>query len=413
MKLWIVSVGEPLPIDSDNVRLRRMGNLAMYASSQGIDVEWFSVSFDHYGKKQRCQNDKDYKINEKFILHIVRVNGYKKNISLSRIIHHYNSGKNIYRKMNELEKPDIILASMEPLEVSKSVVRYSKKNNIPCIIDVRDLWPEIYYDVIPKYLHQILDIYVRICSRTLSYTMKNCTSIIGLSEGFLNYGLKYTNRGKNEYDSVFPIAYPNYDYNNYKDLLEKFWNKYGITKKDFIVTFLGNFGDQFKFDEIIETAKELRDYTDIKFILCGTGKRMDEIKSKVGNNVIIPGWIEKEEILSLLSNSKIGIAPYIDSMNYRLNTPNKFGEYLSAGLPILVSVSGEMEKLLAKNECGYCYNNSRILKEKILEYYNFKDKQQKHSFNARKLYEKMFDGNKINRELINYICKIINKYKEK
>ena len=409
MKLWIISVGEPLPIDSDNVRLRRMGNLAMYASSQGIDVEWFSVSFDHYGKKQRCQIDKDYKINEKFLLHIVYVNGYKKNISLERIIHHHRAGKNIYRKMNELEKPDIILASMEPLEVSKSAVIYSKKNNIPCIIDVRDLWPEIYYDVIPKYLHCILDIYVKLCSRMLSYTMKNCTSIIGLSEGFLNYGLKYAKRSRSECDSVFPIAYPNYDYNNYKDQLENIWSKYGITKKDFIVTFLGNFGDQFEFDEIIETARELKDYSDIKFILCGTGKRMEEIKSKVKNNVIIPGWIEKKEILSLLSNSKVGIAPYINSMNYRLNTPNKFGEYLSAGLPILVSVSGEMENLLIKNECGYYYSNAKVLKEKILEYYKSEDKQKKHSFNARKLYEKMFDGNKINKELINYVYKIINK----
>lgn len=409
MKLWIVSVGEPLPVDSDNVRLRRMGNLAMYASSKGINVEWFSVSFDHYAKKQRCQGNEDHKINENFLLHVVYVNGYKKNISFERIIHHYNAGKNIYRKMNELEKPDIILASMEPLEVSKSAVMYSKKNNIPCIIDVRDLWPEIYYDVIPKYLHRILDIYVKFCTRTLSYTMKNCTSIIGLSEGFLNYGLKYAKRNRNEYDSVFPIAYPNYNYNSYKDQLENIWNKYGITNKDFIVTFLGNFGDQFQFDEIIEVARELKDYPDIKFILCGTGKRMDEIKSKVENNVIIPGWIEKKEILSLLSNSKVGIAPYIDSMNYRLNTPNKFGEYLSAGLPVLVSVSGEMENLLIKNECGYYYNTAKVLKEKILEYYKFEDKQKNHSLNARKLYEKMFDGNKINGELINYIYKIINK----
>ena len=36
MKIWIVSVGEPLPIDGDNVRLRRMGNLATYISHSEI-----------------------------------------------------------------------------------------------------------------------------------------------------------------------------------------------------------------------------------------------------------------------------------------------------------------------------------------------------------------------------------------
>ena len=38
MKIWIVSVGEPLPIDGDNVRLRRMGNLATFVSNSDIDV---------------------------------------------------------------------------------------------------------------------------------------------------------------------------------------------------------------------------------------------------------------------------------------------------------------------------------------------------------------------------------------
>ena len=42
-----------------------------------------------------------------------------------------------------------------------------------------------------------------------------------------------------------------------------------------------------------------------------------------------------------------------DSKNFRLNAPNKFGEYLSASLPILVSVSGIMSELLSENECGY------------------------------------------------------------
>ena len=68
MKLWIVSVGEPLPVDGINTRLRRMGNLAQFASSQNIKVEWFSVSFDHYKKTQRCSGDADYKINDNFVL---------------------------------------------------------------------------------------------------------------------------------------------------------------------------------------------------------------------------------------------------------------------------------------------------------------------------------------------------------
>ena len=228
MKLWIVSVGEPLPVDGVNTRLRRMGNLASYASQNDITVEWFSVSFDHYKKVQRCKGMKDYQINPNFTLHLVDSIAYKRNISFARIKHHKEAGKSIYNRMNDLEKPDVIIASMEPLEVSKAAVEYAQKNDIPCIVDVRDLWPEIYYDVIPKSLHWVLNFYVKACAKTLNYTMGNCTSIVGLSNGFLEYGLKYAKRNRTDNDAVYPIAYPNNDYSAYKFKLQEYWGNYGI-----------------------------------------------------------------------------------------------------------------------------------------------------------------------------------------
>ena len=313
--------------------------------------------------------------------------------------------------MNKIDKPDVIFASMEPLEVSKVAIKYAKENNIPCIVDVRDLWPEIYYDVIPHSLHWLLNFYVKKCAKTLNYTMGNCDSIVGLSDGFLNYGLKYAQRDRTDNDAVFPISYPNIDYSIYKEKFEKNWEKFGLKSTDFIVVFLGNFGDQFKFDEIVSAADFFKNETNIKFVLCGNGKHESEIKNLVGDNVVIPGWIEKEQIFSLMANASLGVAPYIDSMNYRLNTPNKFGEYLSAGLPIAVSVSGEMEKLLKEYNCGCYYRNAEEL-IKIVDLY-FKDSKltAQHSHNAKKLYEGMFNADKTNEKLLNHIIKISKKGK--
>lgn len=405
MTVWIVSVGEPLPVDGENVRLRRMGNLATYLSEEcDVNVEWFSVSFDHYKKVQRCAKDTSVAINPKFNMNMVYVNGYKRNVSLARVIHHKNAGKKIYQSMKMFAKPDIIFASMEPLEVSEAAAKFSKENNIPYIVDVRDLWPEIYYDVIPKALHPILKIYVNSCAKSLKYTLGNSDSIIGLSNGFLEYGLKYAKRPKRESDVIYPIAYPNYNYSEYQDSFDECWNKYQLNKTDFIVSFLGNFGDQFRFEEIITAANYFKDkYKDMKFVLCGNGKHEDTIRKAVGENVVVPGWIEKEQILSLMCYSKIGIAPYIDSMNYRLNTPNKFGEYLSAGMPIAVSVKGEMDKLVEQNKCGFSYQNAQELIDIIERYYKDRKLQKEHSINARKLYEEMFNGDTINQKIFEHI----------
>lgn len=407
MKVWIVSVGEPLPIDGENVRLRRMGNLAMYLSKQGIDVEWFSVSFDHYKKKQRCLKDSTYQINSNLKLRISFTNGYKKNISLSRIWHHRSAGEGILRLMEQSRQPDIIFASMEPLEVSESAVKYANKYRLPCIIDIRDLWPEIYYDVIPSYLHWALDYYVKQCCKKLSFTMKSCNSIVGLSNGFLEYGLKYASRPRSSLDRVIPIAYPNYDYSSYYDRFEEFWGGYGLKRDDFIITFLGNFGDQFHFQDIIEVSQKFINKPNVKFVLCGNGKNQENVRLATGDNVVIPGWIEKDQILSLLSCSKLGVAPYINSMNYRLNTTNKFAEYLSASLPIAVSVHGEMEDLLVKHSCGYYYDGSEGLLKIIDRYRSSTDLQKRHSINARRLYEDLFNADNINEKMLDHIITVL------
>ena len=118
----------------------------------------------------------------------------------------------------------------------------------------------------------------------------------------------------------------------------------------------------------------------------------------MGSNVVLPGWIEREQILSLMANAAVGVAPYIDSMNYRLNTPNKFGEYLSAGLPIAVSVSGEMERLLHQYECGCVYKSGNELISIIDRYYKDRALLFKHATNARMLYETLFNADTANQK---------------
>ena len=410
MKIWIVSVGEPLPTDGENTRLRRMGNFAQCAVDHGHVVEWFSVSFDHYGKKQRCNADLDININSNYIMHLLYVNSYKRNVSLKRVYHHVSAARRIYHKMKELEKPDFMILSMEPLEVSYISSKFAYECSIPFVIDVRDLWPEIYYEVVPDRLKIFLKPYIALNSYILKYSMSKATAIIGLSKGFLEYGLKYAGRKARTADAVFPISYPNYNYAEYKPLFSKYWSSYGLKQNDFIAVFFGNFGKQFDFNAIIDASHRLSDYPDIKLILCGTGEQGDVLKNKAAKNVIFPGWIEKEQILSLAANASIGLAPYIDSMNYTLNTPNKFGEYLSAGLPILTRVSGIMEDLLLEFDCGCRYTDGESLARFILRYRNDPPLLRSHSRNARKLYDKHFNGDTAYQKLLEYCIMICKEY---
>lgn len=413
MNIWICVSGEPLPTDGEDVRLRRMGNFAIFASSKGHYVEWFSNSFEHYTKRQRCNKNIDIHYNNNLDIHLVKSMGYKKNISIKRILSQTVNAKRTIRRIKRggERKPDIIITVLASLARSSSLANYAKNNKIPFVVDVRDLWPEVFFDVIPDNFHFLILPFVKSCEKKLRYALPLASGIIGLSPGFLEYGLKYANRGRTEKDTVIPIGYPDYCYADYKERFTHHWEQKGLKKEDFIVTFLGNFGDQFSFGPLIEASKLLENRQDIKFVLCGTGSHLDEIKSKTGKNVIFPGWIEKEQIASLLCFSNIGVIPYIQSKNYKLNTPNKFGEYTSAGLPILVSVDGIMEQYVTEKRCGFRYTDGKDLANKIETYYEKPKLRREHSRNSRELYLQAFNVDAVNDKLIKYLTKIIGQQK--
>lgn len=406
MKIWIVSDGEPLPSDNSKVRLRRMGNLANILNKRGHEILWFSSNFDHYNKKFRSIDDKVTYIDDKYMLLLLATRGYKKNVSLQRFIHFKMIAKKFKTYSEKLSKPDIIISTLAPIEVSKAVKEFSEQYKIPLIIDIRDLWPDIYFEVTPKSTHVFIKMLVSKTKRDLFKILNKDTSIIGVTSKFLEYGLEIGKRKRHSNDRIFHTAYPSNHLLESKNKFENHWSKYNIKKDDFIVSFVGNFGKQFELETVFESINQLKD-TNIKFVLCGTGEKYEKYKEKTMNNdnVILPGWINKDEIGSLLTNSDIGIAPYINSKNFRLNCPNKFGEYLASKLPILVSVDGVMNELLKENNCGFMYKESHDLSSKIKKYYLDQNLLKEHKNNSYCLYKKSFDVETVYHEFADFIEK--------
>ncbi|EME3500767.1 hypothetical protein CRN00_12295 [Enterococcus faecium] len=411
MKVWIVGVGEPLPIDGENTRLRRIGNFSNYLSENGHSVDWFSVSFDHYKKRQRVQQNQTFILNERLKLHVAKVSGYKKNISLQRIYHHYDASKQIFKLLKKEPKPDVILSGNTPIEVITMVTKYGKDNNIPVITDVRDLWPDIFKESMPEKFRSLITPYVVFSNKKVDTYFRNSYSIVGLSEGFLSFGLEHAKRSRKKTDTVIPIAYPDYSYNYSENEFSSLWSKHGVESNDFIISFTGNFGNQFSFESIINASNKLTGISNLKFVLCGTGPQMEYVKSKCSDNVIFPGWIEKDMITSLLQWSKLGIAPYINSTNYQLNTPNKFGEYLSASLPILLSVDGVMKNLVDEYHCGSYYKDGSALEKIIKNYFDNFGKLYSESINARSLYEANFQIDIVQEKFMKHLQFVIDEYK--
>ncbi len=145
MFVWILQTGEPLNCDGGQLRPMRAINLSKVLVSKGHKVEIISTRFFHQEKRFR-KNIKNKNI-DGIIETLIDSPGYKSNISFGRIIdHHILSFNLLLNLLKRKDKPDIMFVGFPPIEWSLVAVFYSYFKSIPIVLDVKDLWPNIFWD---------------------------------------------------------------------------------------------------------------------------------------------------------------------------------------------------------------------------------------------------------------------------
>ncbi len=412
MKIWIVTIGEPTLLDSKNPRLLRSAILANKLTEKEIDVTFFNSTFDHTQKKHRFSKNTEIKHKEFLKYFFLKSTGYKKNISLLRLIDHFFIARNFKKVINKLALPDLIFCSMPTIELAYYSAKFAEKNRIPLIIDIRDLWPDNFYvNKKNKFLKFIFKSIFAISNSRLKYALSNCSSITGITDSFVSWGESKTKKNKYLNNQSFFLTKPFKP--NSKENLNKariFWDKLGVNEDDFNISLCGSFSSVLDFDSIIQSAAILsKKKINVKFILCGIGDLLEDCKKKASGlkNILFPGWIDNPQIEILMLRSKFGILPYRNFFDFKMSIPNKVSEYFSYGLPLLTCLKGDVEKLILKHNCGVIYKESDPLdlsKKIIYQLENYDSFRYKEK--SLDLYNKKFKADKIYENMCNHIFKI-------
>src|SRR3990167_9861742 len=405
MKVWLVTVGEPLPIDGKNERLYRTGILSEMLVRYGYEVIWWTSTFDHIRKQQRFRCDTTVYCDNGLMIKLLHGCGYKRNISVRRIIEHVMIARK-FRHVAETEVcPDIILCSLPTLELSVAVVQYGIKKRIPVIIDIRDLWPDILLEVIPYWLRLAMQCMLIPMWMQARKACCNASAITRNSPHFVGCGLRLAKRNATPFDRAFWHGYQvNMPKEKEIEAAHNFWMNFNVSAKngEFLACFFGAIGVQSEFETVIGAAQQLAKLGKcFKFVVCGNGDRLKELRKLADgvSSVIFPGWVGRAEIWTLMRMSQVGLAVYRSNIGYVTNLPNKPIEYLSAGLPVISSLSGCLEKFLTEHGCGLTYQNEKpdALVSILEDLDNNREKLILMSKNAKRVFEEMFNADKIGR----------------
>lgn len=253
-------------------------------------------------------------------------------------------------------KPDIILASsVHPLTLLAGI-KIAKKLKVPCVCEVRDLWPEslVAYGLvkgclITKAMYAFeKHLYAR--AHAVIFTMA------GGAEYIREKGWDSENGGTISLKKVYHINNGvdlemfNYNTAHYpvedKDLSNKNW---------FNLVYAGSVGFANNLNLVLDAAKLLHN-TKVRFLVWGTGSELARLQKRCRDekikNVLFKGYISRNQMPSILTQADATFFVLHDSPLYRFGLSlNKSFEYFAAGKPTLI-VGKAKYSLVDQYACG-------------------------------------------------------------
>ena len=380
---------------------------------KGYNPTIFCASTNHFSNENINTNGKSYILDEKDKVPFLFIdtpeyigNGKKRILNMLAF----------YRKLfpvamdyaDKHEKPDIILASsVHPLTLVAGI-KIAKKLGIPCICEVRDLWPEsivAYGSLKPN------SIIAKLLYQGEKWIYKKASSIVMTWEGGKDYIAEQGWDKVVDLDKVIHISngviIDSFDYNSEKHQINDV-DLDNYRYKNIVYT--GSIRKVNNLGVLLDTAKLIQEqgHDDIRFLIYGSGDEREHLENRCKyekiNNVLFKGQVEKRFVPSILKKSYINILHNSStSLDRYGQSQNKFFEYLAAGKCIVQTYTTGYS-ILEKYNCGISASiqEPEEIANIIIEACNDEQKCKLMGENARKAAGE-FDFEKLTDKLIDVI----------
>lgn len=259
-------------------------------------------------------------------------------------------------------KPDVIVASsVHPLTMIAGI-QIGKKMQVPCICEIRDLWPEAIFQFGKAKENSLLG---RALIRGEHWIYKKADALIFTKEGDTDYlkerGWTTSQGGDIDLNKCHYI-------NNGVDIVacEERSRLMQMDDPDlnddrkFNITYVGTIRPVNNVGNLLDTAKLIKakeGYADVQFLIYGDGNELPNLQERVKNEkldtVKLKGYVNRQYVPYILSKSSINMLNYSQGQyNWsRGNSSNKLFEYMASGKPIISTVHMGYS-IIKKYNCG-------------------------------------------------------------
>ena len=382
--------------------------------AKGHSVTWWTADWSHALKRQRIldfhawrkekgkevlhprlaesslDNGFSKEATEGLRINLVPVLKYDKNISLQRVLSHRSYARGIAEQGHShaarYGNPDVIIFSVPPMETGIVAFKLARIFNAKVCLDVMDAWPRALRFAFTGSKRGVL---LRAFSSILLYPYKRmmqnyCVKadvISAQSKAFANYaqslgarnepavfylgGVRHLEKPKEESEELRETqqeVMPGKPYATANSRNSRPTEP--LTSRPLNLIYLGSMGKLYDLETVVLGVIRLLDEGfSIRLDLLGDGeqrKLLEPVVAKTpwGKCVRFCGFLKGDRLAAALGRADLGIVPMHPESSVAV--PYKLFDYLSASLPVINSLPGELQDQLDIFKCGRFYNAGNV-----------------------------------------------------
>lgn len=305
------------------------------------------------------------------------------------------------------EQYDTVFATTTPLTAGIPGIFAKWLRGKFFVFEVRDLWPEL-----PKAMGVIKNPFILWLMSILEWiSYHSADRLIGLSPGIVEGIVK---RG-------IPLqkvaSIPNGCDLDIFALEHHPWRPSSVAKTDLMAIFTGTHGLANGLDAVMDAALELkrRQRDDIKLVLVGDGMQKQALQQQAKifelNNVIFHDPVNKTRLAGLMASADVGLQILANVPAFYYGTsPNKFFDYIAAGLPVLINYPGWLAELIQQEHSGFAVapNNPYAFADALEQAADHKAQLLEMGKNAQQLARKKFDRYVLSQQFVEWVTRVEN-----
>ncbi|MGB0712420.1 MAG: glycosyltransferase family 4 protein [Gammaproteobacteria bacterium] len=241
----------------------------------------------------------------------------------------------------------VFVFEVSPITVGLPAALIRRLKNAPLLFWVLDLWPESLSatgHINNRAVLGLVDGLVR-------FIYRRCDRILVSSRGFRE------RIGKQGVEPERIDYFPNWAESLFLGTDSDSGTLDTPLPKGFVLMFAGNIGASQDFETILAAAEQLRDRTDIHFVILGSGRRGDwvatEVRArKLEHSFHLLGRKPLEDMPLYFAHADAMLVSLKSQAIFDLTLPGKVQSYMACGRPVLAMLAGEGVAVIEESGAG-------------------------------------------------------------